>query len=427
MRRGTRGQPPLGARRGRARARRGRRDLPGGNRHDPVRRPARWSAKTGAIRLSLASGVPITPMASWGSAAVWQKSGRGSLKPGRPVWVKCGTPYAPRVAAGVADDHDAIRALSQRPDGSAHGSRDRPARPLPRALVARGVGWGSVADGGRGSRRARSTAPRCPRWISGPRACRSTRPRRSGSMTPTRTRRRSPSAEPGYTYTRGYGNPTLDAFEALIADLEETEAAMSFASGMAAIHTLWTSHTAAGSRIVASRELYGGRLRARDPGPPAVRRDGRPGRRARPRRGRGRASGRGAVLHRDDREPDDVGRRSGSARRSVSCGVGVPAAVDNTFASPVPVHAVAFRVRLLAALDDEVPRRAPRPHGRRDRDAPRPGAGRSATPSIDTGGTMAPVRGVARDARGHDARAAHGPALRDGARTRDLPGGPSEG
>jgi cystathionine beta-lyase/cystathionine gamma-synthase len=63
---------------------------------------------------------------------------------------------------------------------------------------------------------------------------------------------------PGYTYTRGYGNPTLDAFEALIAELEETESAMSFASGMAAIHTLWTAYTAAGSRIVASHELYGG-------------------------------------------------------------------------------------------------------------------------------------------------------------------------
>jgi cystathionine beta-lyase/cystathionine gamma-synthase len=63
---------------------------------------------------------------------------------------------------------------------------------------------------------------------------------------------------PGYTYTRGYGNPTLDAFEALIAELEETESAMSFASGMAAIHTLWTAHAAAGSRIVASHELYGG-------------------------------------------------------------------------------------------------------------------------------------------------------------------------
>jgi 1-acyl-sn-glycerol-3-phosphate acyltransferase len=48
--------------------------------------------KTGVVRLSLASGVPITPMASWGSAAVWQKSGKGSLKPRRPVWVKVGDP-----------------------------------------------------------------------------------------------------------------------------------------------------------------------------------------------------------------------------------------------------------------------------------------------------------------------------------------------
>ena len=63
---------------------------------------------------------------------------------------------------------------------------------------------------------------------------------------------------PGYTYTRGYGNPTLDAFEGLVASLERTEAAMSFASGMAAIHTAWTSHVAAGERIVATNALYGG-------------------------------------------------------------------------------------------------------------------------------------------------------------------------
>src|SRR6476661_3626064 len=63
---------------------------------------------------------------------------------------------------------------------------------------------------------------------------------------------------PGYTYTRGYGNPTLGAFEAVIASLERTEAAMSFASGMAAIHTLWTSHVESGDRIVATNALYGG-------------------------------------------------------------------------------------------------------------------------------------------------------------------------
>lgn len=63
---------------------------------------------------------------------------------------------------------------------------------------------------------------------------------------------------PGYTYTRGYGNPTLLAFETLMADLEGTEAAFSFASGMAAIHTVITALAMAGDRVVASPELYGG-------------------------------------------------------------------------------------------------------------------------------------------------------------------------
>ncbi len=63
---------------------------------------------------------------------------------------------------------------------------------------------------------------------------------------------------PGYTYTRGYGNPTLLAFERVMADLEGTESALSFASGMAAIHTLVTTVAASGDRIVASSELYGG-------------------------------------------------------------------------------------------------------------------------------------------------------------------------
>ncbi len=63
---------------------------------------------------------------------------------------------------------------------------------------------------------------------------------------------------PGYTYTRGYGNPTLGAFEVLMADLEGTEAAFSFASGMAAIHTIVTTFARAGDRVVSSSELYGG-------------------------------------------------------------------------------------------------------------------------------------------------------------------------
>jgi len=63
---------------------------------------------------------------------------------------------------------------------------------------------------------------------------------------------------PGYTYTRGYGNPTLLAFERVMAELEGTESAFSFSSGMAAVHTVVTSLARAGDRIVASTELYGG-------------------------------------------------------------------------------------------------------------------------------------------------------------------------
>lgn len=62
----------------------------------------------------------------------------------------------------------------------------------------------------------------------------------------------------GYVYGRGYGNPTVEAFEALMADLEGTEAAMAFDSGMAAIHTTVTTLARNGDRIVASRHLYGG-------------------------------------------------------------------------------------------------------------------------------------------------------------------------
>jgi len=63
---------------------------------------------------------------------------------------------------------------------------------------------------------------------------------------------------PGYTYTRGYGNPTLLAFERVMAELEGTESAFSFSSGMAAVHTVVTTLARAGDRIVATNELYGG-------------------------------------------------------------------------------------------------------------------------------------------------------------------------
>ena len=46
--------------------------------------------KTGLVRLALRTGAPIIPMASWGSRAVWQKTGKGSLKFGRPIWTTVG-------------------------------------------------------------------------------------------------------------------------------------------------------------------------------------------------------------------------------------------------------------------------------------------------------------------------------------------------
>jgi cystathionine beta-lyase/cystathionine gamma-synthase len=63
---------------------------------------------------------------------------------------------------------------------------------------------------------------------------------------------------PGYVYTRGYGNPTIDAFQTVMADLEETDAALAFASGSAAIHGVIVTLVSAGQRMVAGKALYGG-------------------------------------------------------------------------------------------------------------------------------------------------------------------------
>jgi 1-acyl-sn-glycerol-3-phosphate acyltransferase len=68
--------------------------------------------KTGMVRLSLASGVPITPLVSWGSQAVWQKSGKGSLKFGRPIWMRADPPIDLSARAAEAGDPDALRELT---------------------------------------------------------------------------------------------------------------------------------------------------------------------------------------------------------------------------------------------------------------------------------------------------------------------------
>jgi cystathionine beta-lyase/cystathionine gamma-synthase len=58
-------------------------------------------------------------------------------------------------------------------------------------------------------------------------------------------------------YTR-YGNPTLSLVERVVADLEATESAAVFGSGMAAITTTLLAHLKAGDHAVFQREIYGG-------------------------------------------------------------------------------------------------------------------------------------------------------------------------
>jgi len=66
--------------------------------------------KTGTVRLALQTGAPVIPMASWGSQAVWQKSGKGSLKLGRPIWTTVGEPL--ELPAPAEGEQPALRDLT---------------------------------------------------------------------------------------------------------------------------------------------------------------------------------------------------------------------------------------------------------------------------------------------------------------------------
>lgn len=62
---------------------------------------------------------------------------------------------------------------------------------------------------------------------------------------------------PGYVYGR-YGSPTHTALHRVLASLEGAEAAWSFGSGSAALHTTLTALLRAGDHLVAQRTIYGG-------------------------------------------------------------------------------------------------------------------------------------------------------------------------
>jgi cystathionine beta-lyase/cystathionine gamma-synthase len=60
--------------------------------------------------------------------------------------------------------------------------------------------------------------------------------------------------------TKFYANPTVEAFEHAIAELEHTQAALAFASGMGAVSSVVLALCATGDHIVAQRNCYAGTL-----------------------------------------------------------------------------------------------------------------------------------------------------------------------
>jgi methionine-gamma-lyase len=62
--------------------------------------------------------------------------------------------------------------------------------------------------------------------------------------------------EKGYIYTR-MANPTVEALENCIAELEDGHKALGCASGMAAIHTVFATLTSAGDHVLCSSAVYG--------------------------------------------------------------------------------------------------------------------------------------------------------------------------
>src|SRR5919206_711219 len=69
----------------------------------------------------------------------------------------------------------------------------------------------------------------------------------------------SPGVHKGYEYSRTQ-NPTREAFERCVADLENGARGFAFASGLAAMATVLELLTS-GAHVIASDDLYGGTFR----------------------------------------------------------------------------------------------------------------------------------------------------------------------
>lgn len=69
--------------------------------------------KTGAVRLSIRTGVPILPVATWGGQYVWRKGPGKRFTFGRPIWLKAGEPMDPSAKGPAAEqDQELVRRLT---------------------------------------------------------------------------------------------------------------------------------------------------------------------------------------------------------------------------------------------------------------------------------------------------------------------------
>ena len=171
---------------------------------------------------------------------------------------------------------------------------------------------------------------------------RSSRPRRTVSTPPRNTRRRSRSARPATRTRAATGTPPCRPSS---PRWPRSRAPRRRSGSPAAWRrsTRWSRLTRRpGDRVVISNELYGGTYSIATKVLPRFGVRGRHRRPARPRGGAGGPPRGGALLHRDDREPQRDGGRSRGARATLCREAGVPRAVDNTFASPYLCTPAAF-------------------------------------------------------------------------------------
>ncbi|HEX9122368.1 MAG TPA: lysophospholipid acyltransferase family protein [Actinomycetota bacterium] len=64
--------------------------------------------KNGAVRLSLMTGIPILPVATWGGQYVWRRGERIHPTFGRPIWLKAGEPYDVLARGDALEERDAV-------------------------------------------------------------------------------------------------------------------------------------------------------------------------------------------------------------------------------------------------------------------------------------------------------------------------------